>query len=45
MPLVRTTLDLRIVNPALKKRPSSSARGLEDVDTAVVGGIRLYVRF
>jgi porin len=39
------TLDLQIVNPALKKRVSSSSAGLEDVDTAVIGGIRLYVRF
>jgi len=39
------TLDLQIVNPALKKAPDSSARGLKDVETAVVGGIRLYVRF
>src|SRR5262245_44002242 len=39
------TLDLQIENPALKKAPDSSARGLKDVDTALVGGIRLYVRF
>jgi len=39
------TLDLQIVNPALKKSPSSSGAGLKDVDTAVVGGIRLYARF
>jgi len=39
------TLDLQIVSPALKKSPNSSGAGLKDVDTAVVGGIRLYVRF
>jgi len=38
-------LDLQIVNPALKKRLESSGRGLSDVDTGVIGGLRLYVRF
>ncbi len=40
-----STLDLQIVNPALKKAPVASGNGLQDVNTAVVGGIRLYVRF
>ena len=39
------TLDLQIVNPALKKAVNASGTGLKNVDTAVVGGIRLYVRF
>ena len=39
------TLDLQIVNPAMKKRINSSGTGLQDVETAVVGGLRLYVRF
>jgi len=39
------TLDLQIINPALKKTINSSGTGLKDVETAVVGGIRLYVRF
>jgi len=38
------TLDLQIVNPALKKTINSSGTGLKDVEPAVVGGIRLYVR-
>src|SRR5262245_13712683 len=38
-------LDLQIVNPAIKKRPSASGTGLSEVDTAVIGGLRLYVRF
>jgi porin len=39
------TLDLQIVNPALTKRISSSGTGLSEVETAVIGGLRLYVRF
>jgi hypothetical protein len=38
-------LDLQIVNPALTKRLSSSGTGLGEVETAVIGGLRLYVRF
>jgi Carbohydrate-selective porin, OprB family len=38
------TLDLQIVNPALEKAVNASGTGLKNVDTAVVGGIRLYVR-
>ena len=34
-----------IVNPALKKTTSASASGLRDVDTSIIGGIRLYARF
>jgi porin len=39
------TLDLQMVSPALKKTISSSGTGLRDVETAVIGGLRLYVRF
>jgi porin len=39
------TVDLQIVNPALKKAVSSSGTGLRDVETAVIGGLRFYVRF
>jgi porin len=38
------TVDLQIVNPGLKKTLTSSGQ-LKDVDTAVVGGLRAYVRF
>ena len=40
---LNAALDLQIVNPAIKKKLTSS--GLAQVDTAVIGGIRLYVRF
>lgn len=43
-PWLNSTLDLQVVDPALKKRLGSSGR-LEDVDTAVVAGLRLYARF
>ena len=38
------SLDLQIVEPGLKKTLSSSGR-LEDVNPAVVGALRLYMRF
>jgi porin len=38
------TVDLQIVEPGLKKTLTSSGQ-LKDVDTAVVGGLRAYVRF
>ena len=38
------TVDLQIVNPGLKKTLTSSGQ-LKDVDTAVVGGLRAFVRF
>jgi len=38
------TLDLQIISPALKKT-LGSARQLEDVNTSVVAGLRLYARF
>ena len=41
---LNATLDLQIIEPALKKNLSSSGR-LENADTAVVAGLRLYMRF
>jgi hypothetical protein len=38
------TLDLQVIEPALKKNLTSSGR-LEDTETAVVAGLRLYMRF
>jgi porin len=38
------SLDLQVINPGLKKTLSSSGN-LKDVDTAVVAGLRMYVRF
>jgi len=38
------TVDLQIVNQGLKKTLTSSGQ-LKDVDTAVVGGLRAFVRF
>ncbi len=42
---LNASLDLQIVNPGIKKRVSSAGTGLSDVETGVVGGLRLYVRF
>jgi porin len=39
------TLDLQVISPAIKKTLDSSSTGLRDVETTVVGGIRLYARF
>jgi porin len=44
-PWLNASLDLQIINPAIKKRLNASSAGLSDVDTGVVGGLRLYVRF
>jgi carbohydrate-selective porin OprB len=44
-PWLHASLDLQIVNPALKKRINAAGTGLSDVETALVGGLRLYVRF
>jgi porin len=41
---LNATLDLQVIEPALTKHLGSSG-GLEDVDTTVVAGLRLYVRF
>jgi hypothetical protein len=39
------SLDLQIIDPTIKKTVSSDGGGLQDIDTAVVLGARLYVRF
>ena len=44
-PWLNVTADLQIIAPALKKTLDSSGNNLKDVDTAVVAGLRLYVRF
>jgi porin len=41
---LNATLDLQVIEPALTKNLDSSGQ-LEDVDTAVVAGLRFYVRF
>ena len=41
---LNATLDLQIIEPALKKNLSSSGQ-LTDIDTTVVAGLRFYVRF
>jgi porin len=40
---LNATVDLQVIEPALKKNLTSS--GLENADTAVVAGLRLYMRF
>jgi porin len=42
---LNATVDLLVVEPGLTKKLSSSGLLLEEVDTAVVLGLRLYVRF
>jgi hypothetical protein len=42
---LRMSLDLQVVNPALQKTLSSDGNSLKGVDTAVVGGVRMYIRF
>jgi porin len=44
-PWLRVSLDLQIVNPALKKTLDTSGTALKKVDTSVVGGARMYIRF
>jgi porin len=39
------TADLQVIDPALKKSLNSSGTALMNVETAVIGGIRLRVRF
>jgi porin len=43
-PWLNATVDLQIIEPALTKKLDSSGR-LEDVDTTVIAGLRLLVRF
>src|SRR5262245_24204773 len=42
---ISTTLDLQIVDPGVGKQLDRAGRRLEDVNTAVVAGLRLYMRF
>jgi len=42
---LNVTLDLQIIDPALKKTLDSSSGRLRDMDTAVVAGLRIYARF
>lgn len=42
---LNATLDLQIIDPALKKTLDSSSGRLKDMDTAVVAGLRIYMRF
>ena len=42
-PWLNVSLDLQVINPALQKTATSS--GLKSVDTAVLGGLRMYIRF
>jgi porin len=44
-PWLRISLDLQVVDQALNKTLNSSGTGLENLDTAVIGGVRMYVRF
>jgi porin len=39
------TVDLQIIDPALKRTLDSSNQRLKNMDTSVVGGLRLYSRF
>ena len=41
---IGVSLDLQVVNPALTKTVTSSG-GIKNVDTAVIGGLRVFVRF
>jgi carbohydrate-selective porin OprB len=41
---LNATLNLQVIEPALSKTLGSSGQ-LKDVDTTVVAGLRLYVRF
>jgi hypothetical protein len=40
---LNAALDLQVIDPALNKMPDSPGR-LKNEDTAVVAGLRLYVR-
>ena len=42
---LNASLDLQIINPGLNKGLDSSGQQLEDINTAVVLGLRLYARF
>ena len=42
---LRMSLDLQVINPGLQKTLSDDRNSLKGVDTAVVGGVRMYIRF
>ena len=42
---LRMSLDLQVINTGLQKTLSSDGNSLKGVDTAVVGGVRMYIRF
>ena len=42
---LNASLDLQIIDPALKKTLDASGRNLRDMNTAVVAGLRIYARF
>jgi porin len=44
-PALNATLDLQIVEPALRKTLNKAGDRLENVDTAVIAGLRIYARF
>jgi porin len=44
-PAVSATLDLQIIEPALKKQLDAAGNRLENTSTAVVAGLRVYARF
>ena len=44
-PAINATLDLQIVDPALRKTLNKAGDRLENIDTAVIAGLRIYARF
>jgi hypothetical protein len=42
---LRMSLDLQVINTGLQKTLSDDRNSLKGVDTAVVGGVRMYIRF
>jgi porin len=42
---LRMSLDLQVIDTGLQKTLSSDRNSLKGVDTAVVGGVRMYIRF
>ena len=42
---LRMSLDLQVINTGLQKTLSADRNSLNGVDTAVVGGVRMYIRF
>jgi porin len=42
---LRMSLDLQVIDTGLQKRLSDDRNSLKGVDTAVIGGVRMYIRF